>query len=341
LRPHSCYVVLMNRFLKRVVPLLLAAILLAYALKDIAFADIVRQFQQANYWFIGLSALLGLLNYGLRGWRWQQPLLAMGYRPTAFRATIGIMSGMVASMIVLGSGELTRCLTLQRTDGVPLSKGIGSVVAERVLDLIMLALLLLLTLVVEFDRVLAFGRGTGLSFPGSVLFIGLGGVLLIGLGAVSVGRWLGLDKHPFWQRIVGFMMGIWQGISSVRQLPRPGLFVALTVGLQLITWLATYVMLLSLTATRSLPPSAALSIMAAASVGGLAVPTQAGVGTYHFVVSRVLALYGLTVAEGVAVATFQHAVGFGISLVLSSLSFLVVPGLVMQFQNSANPSHKS
>ena len=319
----------MSSLLKRAIPLLLAVALLIYALKDVAFTDIVRQFQEANYGYIALSAVLVLLNYGLRGLRWQQPLLAMGYQPTGFRTTIAIMTGMVASMIVLGSGELTRCLTLQRTDGVPLSKGIGSVVAERVLDLLMLGVILLLTLMVEFERVLAFGRNLGLSAPGPVLLIALGGAAVIGV-VVLVGNLLGLDKHPFWQRIRGFGQGIWQGVLSVRQLPRPGLFIVLTVMLQAVTWLSTYVMLLSLEVTRSLPSSAALSILAAASIGGLAVPTQAGLGTYHFVVSRVLVLYGLTVADGVVIATFQHTVGFGISLVLSSVSFLVVPGLISQ-----------
>lgn len=68
--------------------------------------------------------------------------------------------------------------------------------------------------------------------------------------------------------------------------------------------------------------------MAVSSLGGLAVPTQGGIGTYHFLVSRALVLYGFTSAEGAVVATFLHAVGFGINLVLSSVSFLVLPILI-------------
>lgn len=173
-------------------------------------------------------------------------------------------------------------------------------------------------------------QGLGLRLPGPILLAVLAAVILLTGAILIIGRRFGLHRHPFWQRIVDFVGGIWQGILSLRQLPRPGLFILLTIALQLIGWLGTYSVLLSLEATRSLPPSAALAIMAVASVGGLAVPTQAGVGTYHFVVSRVLALYGLTLAEGVAVATFQHAVGFGISIVLSSVSFLLIPGLILK-----------
>jgi hypothetical protein len=64
----------------------------------------------------------------------------------------------------------------------------------------------------------------------------------------------------------------------------------------------------------------------------LAVPTQGGIGTYHFFVSRALVLYGLPAAEGVSIATFMHAIGFGINLVLSSTSFLIVPILVQHRQ---------
>ena len=92
---------------------------------------------------------------------------------------------------------------------------------------------------------------------------------------------------------------------------------------------------------QSLPPTAALTIMAVASIGGLAVPTQGGIGTYHFFVSRALVLYGLTLPEGVVAATFMHAVGFAIRLVFSSISFVIVPSLVSQRQKTTETVRES
>ncbi len=72
-------------FVRRGLPIILAVSLLAYALKDVSFGDIAGQFQQANYGLIGLVGLVFVLNYFVRGIRWQQPLIALGYRPTAFQ----------------------------------------------------------------------------------------------------------------------------------------------------------------------------------------------------------------------------------------------------------------
>lgn len=318
----------MMRFFRNFFSFCLAIALLAYALKDISFVDIGRQFQQAHYGWIALVALLTVLTYLVRGKRWQQPLLVLGYAPTVFRTTVAMLAGVIASLIVPGSGELTRCATLQRTDGVPFSQGIGSVVAERVIDLIMLVAVLLLTLLVEFNRMHLYLAGLSPNLPNvSGWWLIAGSVAFVFLSWISW-RWLlksAIRKHPIALKITNAVKGLWAGFSAIRSLPHPYLFVLLTALTYAFFWLNTYWLLLALDSTRALPPSAALTILAVSSLGGLAVPTQGGIGTYHFFVSRVLVLYGFTPTEGAVIATFLHAVGFGINLVLSSLSFAFIP----------------
>ncbi|MGV3559725.1 lysylphosphatidylglycerol synthase transmembrane domain-containing protein [Larkinella arboricola] len=318
----------MMRFLRKILPFCLAIALLAYALNDISFVDITRQFQQAHYGWIALVALITVLTYLIRSKRWQQPLKALGYYPTIFRAMVAMLAGVIASLIVPGSVELTRCATLQRTDGVPFSQSIGSVVAERVIDLLMLGVVLLLTVLLELNRMQTYLSGLSLNIPnvsGWWLFFGC---LVTGFLSWLSWRWLlqsTFQQHPIVLKLTNAARGVWAGFSAIRSLPKPYLFVLLTVGTYFLFWLSTYWLLLSLDRTHSLPPSAALTILAVSSLGGLAAPTQGGIGTYHFFVSRVLVLYGFTPAEGAVIATFLHAVGFGINLLLSSLSFVLVP----------------
>ena len=319
----------MKRQIRRIIPLLLAIALLAYALKDISFRSISREFQHADYGLIALVALVTIIGYFLRGKRWQQPLRALGYRPTAFRTTIAMQTGVVSSMIVLGSGEITRCATLQRTDGVPLAQGIGSVVAERIIDLFMLALVLLLTALLEFNRVHSYFSSLSLRIPNTYLIISILGAI----GTASLISWWALKNasirnHPLIDRLINLFQGFSKGFMAIRQMPQPGLFVVLTFLNQIFSWISTYLLLLAVDSVQNLPPTAALTILAVSSLGGLAVPTQGGIGTYHFLVSRVLMLYGLSEIESVATATFMHAVGFAINLLLSSASFLIVPLLI-------------
>ena len=319
----------MNQYLKRLIPLLLAVALLAYALHGISFRAIGTQFRHANYSLIALVGLVTVGSYFLRGKRWQQPLLTLGYHPTVFRTTVAMQTGVVSSMIVLGSGELTRCATLQRTDGIPLAQGIGSVVAERIVDLFMLALVLLLTALVEFNRVRTYFSGLTLAVPSTYWIVIISSLLI----AISLLSWWALRRplvrnHPLTGRLMRIIQGFNRGFMAIRQLPQPGLFVVLTVLNQVLSCFVTYLLLLAVDATHQLPFSSSLTILAVSSLGGLAVPTQGGIGTYHFLVSRVLVLYGIPQTESVAVATFLHAINFAINLLLSSVSFLIVPMLI-------------
>ncbi len=319
----------MKQAVRRLIPGLLAVALLVYALKDISFGAIGRQFKQADYGLITLVGLVTVASYFVRGIRWQQPLLALGYRPTVFRTTVAMQTGVVSSMIVLGSGELTRCATLQRTDGVPLSQGIGSVVAERIIDLFMLGLVLLLTILLEFSRMQTYLVNLRLAVPDTYLMVGAVGVITV----LTLLSWWALSRpairqHPLTLRVATLFREFGRGFMAIRQLPRPGLFVLLTLANLVLAWLSTYLLLLAVDSTQHLPPTAALTILAVSSLGGLAVPTQGGIGTYHFLVSRALVLYGFTSAGGAVVATFLHAVGFGINLLLSSVSFLLLPTLI-------------
>ena len=318
-------------FVRRGLPLLLAVTLLVYALKDSSFRAIGEQFGRANYGLIALVGLLFLGSYVVRGIRWQQPLAALGYHPTALRATVAMQTGVIASMIVIGSGELTRCLTLQRTDGVPVAQGLGSVVAERIVDLLVLLLVLLLTFVLEFGRMQTYMAGLSLALPGpGLLVIGLGVALMVSLAIWWLAGRTSIRTHPLVQRGLNVFAGFGRGFMAIRSLPRPGLFIFLTLLNQVVAWLATYLLLLAVDSTYALPPTAALTIMSVASLGGLAVPTQGGIGTYHFLVSRALVLYGFTTPEGALAATFMHAVAFGINILLSGASFLVLPFLLRQ-----------
>ncbi|GAB4026239.1 lysylphosphatidylglycerol synthase transmembrane domain-containing protein [Spirosoma koreense] len=323
--------------MRQALPILLAIGLLWYVLKDVPFSALATQFSQANYgWLAVMGVVLGLYHVS-RSARWQLTLQALGYNPSLFHTTVALLAGTLASMIIPGAGELTRCGTLQRTDGVPIAQGIGSVVAERVIDLLMLGALVGLTFLLEFNRVgnyflqLLAPILEPFTTAGNTGLLGLA-VLLTGVLFLGMLYWLfrrsSLGSHPFVLRILAIGQNIGRGFMGIRQLKRPGLFIALTLLSNVLAFLTTYVLFFASVQTVDLPPTAALTILTVSSLGGLAVPTQGGLGTYHFLVSRVLILYGLTETESVIIATFLHAVTFAMNLLLSSASFLVLPLLV-------------
>ncbi|WP_077922199.1 lysylphosphatidylglycerol synthase transmembrane domain-containing protein [Spirosoma sp. 209] len=322
---------------RQIIPIGLAIGLLWYVLDGISLTDLAAQFRQADSRWLALAGALIVGFYLLRAARWQLTLQALGYRPTLFRTAVALLAGAMASMIIPGAGELTRCGTLQRTDGIPLAQGIGSVVAERVIDILMLGVLIGLTLLLEFNRAgqyLLDLLGPSLTRfsirTDTGLWVGLG--VLTGLVAAGLVYWLArtpaIRQHRLTTRLLGVGRSVGQGFMGIRRLRQPGLFIGLTVLSYVLIGSVTYVLFLASDLTSALPPTAALTILTVSSLGGLAVPTQGGLGTYHFLVSRVLMLYGLNEPEGVIVATFIHAVQIGYSLLLSGISFLIVPILI-------------
>ncbi|WP_338874442.1 lysylphosphatidylglycerol synthase transmembrane domain-containing protein [Spirosoma sp. SC4-14] len=334
----------MKRLLRRFFPIGLAIALLFYALKDSSLTDIGAQFRQANYRWLVLTGILIALYNVVRAARWQLTLQAIGYQPSLYRATIAVLAGTMASLIVPGAGELTRCGTLQRTDNIPVAHGFGSVVAERVIDLLMLGILIGLTLLVEFKRIGHYffellspviSRATSINYTGL-----LTGFITFGFLLAVFFYWLFQQKtfrqHTVLIKLVSLFGNIGQGFMSIRKLQQPGLFASLTLVSYLLIYLTTYSLFFASYKTIYLPPTAALSIITISSLGGMAVPTQGGLGTYHYLVSRVLLLYGLPKDESIAMATFMHAVQTGFALLFSSLSFLIVPVLIRKKNSRIN-----
>ncbi|QDK77222.1 flippase-like domain-containing protein [Spirosoma sp. KCTC 42546] len=332
----------MNKsFVRQALPVLLTIGLLWYVLKDVPLTELAAQFRLADYRWLALTGLLIGVYHLVKAARWQLTLQALGYQPTLFRTTVALLAGSLASMLVPGAGEITRCGTLQRTDGVPLAQGIGSVVAERVVDIFMLLLIIGLTVLLEFRRVGQYL--VELLSPVVHRFSpnGQSNTLLIGLTIgfltiVVLLYWL-LRSPAFWQhrliiRLTTIAGEIKRGFLSIQQLKRPWLFIFLTILSYGLIFLTTYTLFFASPRTVTLPPQAALTILTVSSIGGIAVPTQGGLGTYHFLVSRALVLYGMTLTEGVIVATFLHAVQTGFALLLSSLSFLIIPLLITNRQ---------
>lgn len=325
--------------LRHVLPVLLAIGLLWYVLKDVPLGELATQFQRANYQWLLVAALTITLYHVVRAMRWQLALQALGYRPSLFRTTIALLVGSIASMLIPGAGELTRCGTLQRTDGVPLAQGIGSVVAERIVDLLTLVLVIALTVLLEYKRVGHYMAD--LAAPALSQFAGHGpspvGLALLATFCLLLfaGLYKLLSSEAFWKhrlvvRATSIAIGLKRGFLSIQQLKNPGLYITLSMVSYGFIFLTNYVLFFASPQTIDLPPTAALTILTVSSLGGLAVPTQGGLGTYHFFVSRALVLYGMSLTDGVLTATFLHAVQTGFSLFLSSISFLIVPILLRQ-----------
>jgi glycosyltransferase 2 family protein len=320
--------------LKYAVSLAVAGGLLWFVFKDIDLAAMLTTIGRADYRWIGLYGLLSLAAHWSRGIRWGlllEPVTT--HRPSATNTTLAVLTGYFANLLIPRLGEVTRCGTLNRLDGIPVNVSFGTVVAERIFDVLMLLLLIGLTFLLEFGRLSAFftdffatklglarlaDNGTGLLLMGGLLVV----------GAVVV--WFGfrrlqtvLERSPVYLKARQFAVGLLDGLLSVRKLQNPVLFMFHTLLIWTLYYLMTWVLFFAIPRTADLGPLAALTILVMGSIG-MAAPTQGGLGSFNIMVGSALVLYGLTTQDGQTLATLMLLSQWAFVILYGGVSFLIV-----------------
>jgi hypothetical protein len=242
-----------------------------------------------------------------------------------------VLTGYLANLALPRAGEVARCGTLYRLSVLPVNVSFGTVVAERLFDVLMLLILLAATFILEFDRLSQFfveflGGKLPKGSSGSGILILVGAVLL-GLGVLA---WFlfnryreALGRHPLYQKVGAFVTGLLEGLLSVRKLRRPGAFLFHTALIWTLYYLMSYTLFFAMPATANLGPLAGLTILVVGSLG-MAAPTPGGIGSFHLLVGQVAGLYGLTSQDGQVLATFIHGVSTLMIIILGIGSLLVV-----------------
>ena len=269
--------------------------------------EIKRAFREANYWWVALSVLIGVGAHVSRAHRWNMLIHPLGYEPKLKNTFAAVMIGYLANYAFPRLGEITRCGIMYRYEKVPVNKGIGTVIAERAIDMVMLVILFIVTMILQFYRfrdIIAEGvaqqqaRFTTMVYgENSVLYIGAGVLFLILLLLLYVfrRRFRGLTLYD---RIVSIIKGFVDGIKSVKDIKDFKPFLLHTAIIWIAYFLMIYVCFFCLEETAGLGVYASLAVLVFGSLGIIAV--QGGIGAYQAIVMGILVLYGVEASIGFA-----------------------------------------
>jgi len=312
-----------------VLSLAIAGGLMWYVFKDMDLSAMWAKFENANHWWLILVAIFTVVAGVSRAARWNMLLEPVGYKPSVFDATLAVFTGYFANQLIPRAGEITRCGTLNRLDNVPVNLSFGTVVAERIFDVVALLLLIGLAFVLEFGRlsdffITLFGQKLG----GSSTIL-LAGLAIVGL-IFAVGAWWfyrknfdKLRQNALFVKVERFVLGLIDGLLSVRKLHNPWLFVFHTVLIWSMYMLSSYVCFFVLPESSNLTLLAGLTVLIMSGLG-MSAPVQGGIGPYHILVSSALVLYGLSKENGLALATYIHGTQLLLMLLLGGISFIIV-----------------
>lgn len=311
---------------------LLGLLFLYMAFRNQDPAALWEQLQQVNYWW-GLPVLATtIFNHLMRAARWR--LLINTIKPnTAFSATfLSLMTGYLVNLAVPRLGEISRCLSLYKTQKVPVPAALGTVVTERAIDILMLAIVLLSVVFLQFGLMINLYQThlapvlhpaiAAFQFSGLWLL-----ALLLFILMIAASIWLVvvfLKENVIYQKFRHFLANLWKGIFSIVRLPQKGLFLILTAGIWFTYLFMTWLWFYSLPQTAHLSFSVAWALLAIGGVGR-SLPIQGGgLGAYHFLVAQTLLVFGVAELYGTTLAIVIHAFQMLFYLLAGSLSALYI-----------------
>ena len=274
--------------------------------------------QKADLRFVMLSVFFGILSHLSRAYRWKYLLSPLGYQPRFINSALAVLIAYIANLGIPRSGEILRATTLSSYEKIPFEKTFGTIVAERLVDLLILIGFVLNALILQFDIIWSILGEKKIS-PLQIL-IGLAFVII---GYIALKKLFALSQNPLLIRIKNFFWGLAEGVMSLKNMPNKGLFIGHTLFIWLMYLAMFYVIKWTVPETASLGMNAMLPAFV---VGGLAISaTNGGIGIYPFSVALVLAAFNISNESGLAFGWIMWTSQTLMIIIFGSLSFFVLP----------------
>lgn len=271
--------------------------------------------KNANFlWFIPAVAA-GILSHFVRALRWKILINSLGSRVKTHDVFYAVMAGYSVNLAVPRLGELTKCVAITKYYGIPLNRVAGTMVAERIVDVLTLIFLLVFTIAIQwhfvmgflqelfFNRIFAFVA----EHPFVLLLLTLTLILAPVLLLIWAKRKLS-DSKPgsFAFGIKSQIKGFKEGVESIFLMREKTQFIILSFLIWFLYFLTAYLGFMAIDATRHLTPMAGITLLAMGSLGILA-PVPAGIGTYHFItIATLTLLYGVSSEPATSYAYLSH-----------------------------------
>jgi uncharacterized protein (TIRG00374 family) len=310
-----------KKILRTILPIALGIFLICYSYFSTTEADrdqIIYYIGNADLLWVGLSIFLGTLTHISRAIRWGYLLRPLGYRPSLINNVLILLIAYFTNLGIPRSGEILRATALTTYENVPFEKGFGTIVTERVIDVVMLLLVVGLAFLLQTDIIWEFlkDKGLNLALLSTLLITGLLGLVLL---MVLVKR----SYSPWAIKLKKFLRGLMDGILSIFKMRNKWAFLGHTVFI----WTAYVGMFWVIKHTVPETMGLSLSQLLVAFIAGAfaMTATNGGVGIYPIAVSGALAIFGISTVSGDAFGWIMWISQTLMIVVFGAISFLILP----------------
>jgi uncharacterized protein (TIRG00374 family) len=299
-------------------PIFIGVFCIYYSFKDISFSEFKEYFTKINYLWVFVGIFLGALSHISRSYRWKFLIEPLGYKLGFINSVLTVFSAYLINYTVPRAGDIARGTMISKYENIPFEKAIGTIVAERAVDVLCILVIILIGLIIEFDKI----SNKLIDFVEESDFSTVLLSLLIAV-IVTATIYFVIKRFKFYKKIKSFLSGLIDGITIIFKMKNRNQFIFHSIFIWLMYVLMFYftskafidlnqVTFFQLTISFTL---AALSIML----------SNGGIGIYPLAVEESLGWYGVQSATGLAFGWVMWLSQTLMVVIFGGLSLFVLP----------------
>lgn len=312
----------LKKTLLTIIPIAIGVGLIWYFLAQLSpqdKKDILNSLKSANYWWVGLSLVCGILSHFSRAYRWQFLLEPLGYKPKFANSFMTVLMAYLVNLAIPRAGDIARGTAISKYEDIPFEKAIGTIIAERIADVFLLLFIIGIAFISQAELIKGYLFKDGVSSKVIGLVI-LGCMLIVGfIGYKLIQR----AQSGFLAKVKNFVNGLLEGASSIFSMKKKWAFIFHTVFIWTMYVMMFYAATFAIPETTNLPFEA---IIVGFVVGGLSMAlTNGGLGTYPVFVASAFILYNVDENPAKAFGWLMWTAQTLMVIVFGGVSLLFLP----------------
>lgn len=310
-----------SKWLSLIIPLLIGISIIYYQYTTLSATEldaIKTSFQKANYNYIYLSLIIAVLGHWFRAYRWEFSLNHLGYNTQFKNNFLMVCVSYLVNLTIPRSGEISRAALLKKYEEVPFDKGFGTIVAERIVDLLIFLLFVCIGFFSQFDKLYQFLISKNIPIQSLISFVVVALILVV----IFICVWI-YAEWKIIKKLKKKLSGLIEGMMSVYQMEKKWWYIFHSFMIWICYLTMFYVAIFALPETTNI----SFDIVVMGFIfGSLAVGfTNGGLGAYPLSVALIFSLYGIPNGVGTAFGYLVWTSQTLLTIFLGLVSYLLLP----------------
>ena len=309
---------MIKNYFKILLPISVGVFCIYFSFRNINFSDFTQYFFEINYSWVAIGIILGALSHISRSYRWKYLINPLGYKLGFINSVLAVFSAYLINYTIPRAGDLARATMISKYEKIPLEKTLGTIVAERAVDVICIIIIISIGLIIEFQRIseklISLTQDTEISVI--LVYFGAFVILLFILNKI-------LKKSKYYKSIANFFSGIIEGLTVIFKMKKRNSFIFHSIFI----WLM-YILMFWATSKAfvELHEVTFFQLMISFTLAALSIMfSNGGIGIYPLAVEESLGWYGIQSTTGLAFGWVSWLSQTMMVVIFGGLSLFILP----------------